>query len=442
METKTRGGPESPQDRRDRIRRQRRLGVLSELSTRLALGRAISLRGGGALSVPVYREFWLASIVSNIGSWMQMVAQGWLILQLTDSAFYLGLVGLMRAIPALSITLVGGVLADRVDRRRMLLFTQATAGLLALLLGLLDLFGVVAIWHILVIAFASAAVMALDNPTRQALVPDLVGKENIPSAVGLNSAAWNGAAVVGPALAGLLVAAVGTAGAFLLNGASYVAVLWVVGRMPPQPPKGNVRESIAQNLAAGLRYMRGDPRIWGLMLVIGVATFFGRPYLQFMPVFAQDVLGTGPTGYGVLMAANGIGALAGAIAVAPLGASRRKGELLILITALFGASLLLFAGSRWYLPSLLLLVLVGAAQTLNMGLTNTLLQLTVPGELRGRVMAAYTLVPMGLMPLGQLLVGSLGARTTVPVAVALGAGVVTLFSLAAAWALPAVRKMP
>jgi len=440
--TETRDQRERSEASRERARKQRRLSAITGLATRLTLGRTTPLRGAGALAVPEYRNFWLASIVSNVGSWMQYVAQGWLILELTDSAFYLGLVGLMRAVPALSITLFGGVLADRLDRRKVLLVTQASAGMLALALGLLDAFGIVAIWHILLIAFLSAVVMAIDNPTRQALVPDLVGKENIPSAVGLNSAAWNGAAVVGPALAGLLVAAIGTAGAFLLNGVSYLAVLAVVYRMPAQPPKGDMRESILQNLVAGLRYIRSDRRIWGLMLTISVPTFFGRPYLQFMPVFAQNVLRVGAGGYGALMAVNGIGALIGAVAVAPLGGSRRKGALLLVVTALFGASLLLFTGSRWLAVSIPLLMVIGATQTLNMGLTNTLLQLTVPGDMRGRVMSAYTLIPMGLMPLGQMVTGSVGARITVPLAVAIGAGVVLAFAVAASRLLPAVRKMP
>lgn len=433
----------SPNNHRRAVRRKRRLQAISELATRLTLGRTISIRGAGALAVPQYRNFWLASIVSNVGAWMQFVAQGWLILELTDSAFYLGLVGLVRAVPALSITLVGGVLADRLDRRKILLLTQSLGGVLALILGTLDATGLVTIWHILTIAFLSAVVMALDNPTRQALVPDLVGKENIASAVGLNSAAWNGAAVIGPAFAGLLVAAVGTAGAFLLNGISFLAVVWAVWAMAPQPPRREVaKDSILDNLKAGLQFIRQDRRIWGLMLVISIPTFFGRPFMQFMPVFAQDVLRVGASGYGALMAISGIGALAGAIAVAPLGASKNKGLRLLTVTAIFGATLILFSASRWFVPSAILLIIIGAAQTLNMGLTNTLLQLNIPGEMRGRVMSAYTLIPMGLMPLGQTITGSLGSLITVPVAVGIGAIAVLAFSLGAFRFLPEVRKMP
>lgn len=428
--------------RAQRGRRNRRWRDMTEVAARLTLGRTLPISGGGALAVPEFRDFWIGSIVSNIGSWMQIVAQGWLILQLTNSAFYLGLVGLVRAVPALSITLVGGVLADRLDRRRVLLFTQTAFGLLALILGLLDAAGIVTIWQILVITFLSSAVGALDNPTRQALVPDLVGQENIASAVGLNSAAWNGAAVVGPAIAGVLVAAISTSGAFILNGLSYFAVVWAVWKMRPRPRRAATRQTILQNLVGGLEFMRRDSRVWGPMLIMAVATFFARPYLQLMPIFAQDVLHTDASGYGVLMGATGVGALVGAILVAPLGNSTRKGSMQMLTTALFGVSLLAFAGSRWFLPSLAILLIVGATQTVLMGLTNTLLQLNVPGEMRGRVMAAYTLIPMGLMPLGQMVLGSVGDVAGVPLTVAVGALLVVVFTLAAIPILPEVRRLP
>ncbi|MBX6342782.1 MAG: MFS transporter, partial [Thermomicrobiaceae bacterium] len=341
--------------------------------------------------MPEFRRFWVSSIVSNVGSWMQIVAQGWLIVQLTNSPFYLGLVGLMRAIPALTVTLIGGVLADRIERRTMLLFTQTSAGLLALLLGLLNAAGVVTIWHILVISFLSSTVMALDNPARQALVPDLVGKDRIPSAVGLNSAAWNGAAVIGPSVAGVLVAWVSTAGAFILNGLSYFAVVWAVWTLPRQPRLGG-QQPMLKNLLAGLDFIRRDRRIWGLMLVAAVPALLGRPYQQLMPIFARDVLHGDASAYGVLMAASGLGALVGAILVSGLGSYERKGLLLLVVTAIFGASLLAFAASRWFVPSLVVLLVVGATATLQMGLTNTLLQMNVPGEMRGRVMSAYTLI--------------------------------------------------
>jgi len=435
--TPTEGAPEP------RSRRVPRWVELSQLAARISLGRGIAARaGGGALGVPEFRDFWIGSIVSNVGSWMQIVAQGWLILQLTNSAFYLGLVGLVRAVPALSITLVGGVLADRLDRRKVLLFTQTAFGLLALILGLLDAAGIVTIWQILLISFLSSTVAALDNPTRQALVPDLVGEENIASAIGLNSAAWNGAAVIGPAIAGVLVALISTSGAFILNGLSYFAVVWAVWKMHPRPHRNVSKESLLVNLTRGLDFIRRDRRVWGLMAVMAAATFLGRPFTQLMPIFAQNVLHSGASGYGVLMGASGVGALIGAIMVAPLGGTGHKGLLQLVTTGLFGVTLFLFAGSHWFVPSLIVLVFCGGFQTLLMGMTNTLLQLNVSPEMRGRVMSVYTLIPMGLMPLGSMVLGSIGDVVGVPLTVGVGAVLVTAATMFAYVVLPDVRAMP
>jgi MFS family permease len=373
---------------------------------------------------------------------MQLVAQGWLILDLTDSPFYLGLFGLLRSIPALTITLVGGVVADRVDRRRILLVTQVSASALALLLGVLDLSGLVRIWHVLAIAFLTATVMAFDNPARQSLVPSLVGRERIASAVGLNSAAWNAAAVVGPSLAGILVSAAGTGGVFMLNGLSYLPVIWAVWTIRPAPDGPRVRLGLAQNLLTGLRFIRSDRRIWGLLTMLAVPTLLGRPYLQLMPVFARDVLGVGASGYGLLMGVNGVGALAGALSVGAIGAQRGKGKRLVAVSALFGAALIAFSLSQWFLLSAALLLLIGASQTVVMALTNTLLQLNVTEEVRGRVMSVYTLIPMGFMPLGTMLLGTLGEEFGVPPVVGFAALLVVLFAALSYRILPEVRQLP
>ena len=417
--------------------------TLNRSAAAISLPRGVSLRpNGGALAVEDFRRFWYGSIISNVGSWMQMVAQGWLILQLTDSAFYLGLVGLVRAIPALSITLFGGVLADRLDRRRLLFFTQSTAAFLAIILGVLDVTGIVTVWQILLLAFLSSVVMAIDNPARQALVPDLVGKENIASAVGLNSAAWNSAAIIGPSVAGVLVAVISTSGAFFINGLSYFAVVYALWRIGPRPQIPRAPQSILQNLTSGLRFMLADRRIWGLMAVLSIPTFLGRPYMQLMPIFASNVLHRGAGGYGFLMAATGVGALGGAVTVGRFGRSRRKGLSLLIITLVFAVTLFFFALSRWFIPSIALLLVIGAAQTLFMAITNTLLQLNVPEEMRGRVMSVYTLIPMGLMPLGAMVMGTVGSAIGVPLTIAIGAVIVLAFAIMAFRLFPSVRTMP
>jgi MFS family permease len=397
--------------------------------------------GSGALGVREFRRFWLGMIVSNVGSWMQIIAQGWLILELTDSPFYLGLVGLVRAIPALSFTLIGGVLADRFDRRKLLMITQMSSAVVALTLGVLDIAGVITVWMVLALAFLAALIMSVDNPTRQALVPDLVGRENIGSAVGLNSAAWNGASIVGPSIAGALVAVAGTGGAFLLNGFSFLAVFFAVVTMKPLEQRPRGKQTILENLSAGLRFIMQDRRIWGIMLIMTIPTFFGRPIVQLMPAFARDVVETGPSGFGILMGVMGVGALVGALSVGKLSGSRwAQGSLLLGVTAMFGASLLLFSASPWYFASLFILLFVGAGQTLFMGIANTMLQLTISEEMRGRVMSAYVLIPMGLMPLGSMALGSLAEVIGVALAFGIGALIILLF-IAIAWRLlPELRE--
>ncbi len=411
-------------------------------SERTVLARLRDALGQSALAVPAYRRFWGSMLLSNLGSWLQLVAQGWLILALTNSPLYLGLYGLIRSLPTLTITLIGGAVADRIDRRKILLATQSSAAALALLLGFLDLTGMVRAWHILTIAFATATVMAFDNPARQALVPSLVGHERVPSAVGLNSAAWNAAAVIGPSLAGLLVAAAGTGWAFVLNGLSYLPVIWAVWTLEPARPSKTVGASLFVHVAVGIGAVRRDRRLLGLLTLLAVPTFLGRPYLQLMPVFARDVLHANAAGYGTLMGINGAGAFAGALLVGRTSKYQKRGQLLFFINIVFATALIAFTASHQLALSAVLLFVMGASQTLLMALTNTLLQLIVPDELRGRVMALYTLIPMGLMPLGTMVLGSLGAVVGVPFTVAVAAGLALGFTVAGRRLFPEAYRLP
>lgn len=394
-----------------------------------------------ALDIPAFRNYFIATVVSNIGSWMQIVAQGWLVLSLTDSPFYLGLVGLVRAVPTITLSLIGGVLADRFDRRRILIVTQSVAMISSVLLAALVILDVVTVWHILTISFISSVFFAADNPTRQALVPDLVGKERLTSAIGLNSAAWNGAAVIGPSIAGILIAVVGVSGAFLLNAASYLAVMGVVVTMPELPRYASTKRSVAGQLADGMRYISEHRAIWGILFLIAIPSLGARPYLQMMPVFARDILGLGATGYGVLMAASGIGALFGALAVTSLGNAGRRGLLLIGVTAGLGITLVLFSSSQWLVPSLILVIAVGGASTLMMSLANALLQGLVPGEMRGRVMSVYSLIAAGFMPLGSMLLGSVGSLIGVPLATGLGGAITVVTAVISARMLTDIRSV-
>ncbi|MCC6934881.1 MAG: MFS transporter [Thermomicrobiales bacterium] len=379
----------------------------------------------GALEVTVFRNYFLATIVSNIGSWMQILAQGWLILELTDSPFYLGLVGLVRAVPTIGLSLVGGVLADRFSRTRILMITQSVMALSSLVIAILTVAGVITVWHLLVISFISSVFFSVDNPTRQALVPDLVGRDKLASAIGLNSAAWNAAAIIGPSVAGVLIAAVSISGAFFLNAASYIPVLIVVGLIPRVERKVTASRSMSRQLSEGLSYIRSDRIIWGILLLIAIPSVVARPYTQMMPVFARDVLGLGATGFGVLMAASGLGALVGALITASLGGFAKRGWLLVINTIVLGITLVGFAQSRWIIPSIILVIFVGGTSTLMMSLANTLLQGLVPDAMRGRVMSVYTLIAGGLMPLGSMILGAAGEAIGVPLAVGIG-GIITI----------------
>ncbi len=393
-----------------------------------------------ALAVPAFRNWLIASVISNIGSWMQIVAQGWLVLQLTNSPFYLGLVGLVRAIPTIAFSLIGGVLADRFDRRRILVVTQSVAGLSSCLLAVLTWTGIVTVWHILAIGFVSSVFFAVDNPTRQAIVPDLVGKERVTSAVGLNSAAWNGAAIVGPSVAGVLLTIMSAAGLFLINGLSYLAVIVVVITLPHLPQRPLGRRSAAGQLADGVRYIAASRVVWGLLALIAVPSVLARPYVQLMPIFARDILDRGSAGYGLLMAASGIGALVGALVTASLGAHRRRGPLLLIVAFALGAALIAFAESSSFALSMCLAAVLGGTSTLMMSLTNSLLQGIVPDDMRGRVLSVYTLIAGGLMPLGSMVLGSAGAAIGVPLAVTIGGVVTILTTLVIARGIDEVRR--
>ena len=383
-----------------------------------------------SLAIRDFRLLWWGMIVSNIGTWMQMVAQGYLVYQLTDSPLMLGLVGFVRAVPVFIFSLFAGVVADRVDRRKLLIVTQTLAGVFAVILGVLTSMGVITVWMIMVLAFVSAAVAAFDNPTRQALVPDIVGKEYVANAVALQSAAFNGTGILGPSLAGLALGFTGVAACFYINAISFIAVIIALCMMASVPNRVMRKQTMFQNLREGFGYVRGNRTVAALLLLMALVGLLGRPYTQLMPAIQQDVLHVGATGLGLLMAFSSIGALIGALAVASLSDFKYRGLLLMASVAVFGVSLISFSLSRSFPLSLGLLVLVGGGATMGMSVTNMLIQLNVPGEFRGRIMSMYTMIAMGMMPLGSMLLGTIADFIGVPVTL-LGGGVGCLVGLAA-----------
>lgn len=368
-----------------------------------------------------YRLFFAGQLISLIGTWMQSVAQAWLVYRLTGSEALLGLVGFAGQIPVFLLAPFGGAFADRADRRRTLIATQTASLLAALTLSLLTLLGTVTVWHVVGVAVAFGVVNAVDMPTRQAFVANLVGKDDLVNAIALNSSMFNGARIVGPAVAGVLVAAVGEGWCFAANAASYVAVivglfLIRVERPAPSLPTTSTLDRIEE----GFRFAWTNVPIRSILLLLGIVSFTGMPYSVLMPVFSDRILHAGPRGLGLLMAASGCGALAGALLLATRGGVRGLGSWLSLAAGGFGASLVLFSFSRSLWLSIAFLVPAGFAMLVQMASSNTLIQSIVPDELRGRVMSVYSMMFMGMGPIGSLLAGALAERVGAPATVAAG----------------------
>jgi len=393
---------------------------------------ALRPRGSGrifrALRNRNYRLFWTGSFLSNIGTWMQSVAQGWLVLQLSNSPFWLGFVGFAGSLPVLAFSLIGGVVADLFDRRRLLLLTQTGLMLLALGLGTLTELRIVTIGHIVTIALLSGVMTALTLPTYQAIVRDLVEPEDLMNAIALNSIQFNLSRVIGPTLAGFAVGAIGVAGCFYLNAVSFLALIFALRhiRLPQVfgPPKAN---SLWEGFLEGVAYVRTQGRILRLLAIVAAISLFGLPYITLLPIFARDILRCGATGLGYLMAASGLGAVLGALVLARLGDFRSKGMLAVLGGITFGLSTFGFALSRAFGLSLFFLFVDGWAMVSSAAVVNTLLQTHVPGHMRGRVMSLYTLSFMGLMPVGNLMMGSLAEWIGAPWALAIGGLVIAAF---------------
>ena len=368
-----------------------------------------------------FRLYWFGQMVSLSGSWIQILAQGWLVLKLTNSPLYLGLVHAAASLPLLLLSMWGGVLADRFDKRKILLLTQFASMLLAFVLGALVSLQQVQLWHVFLIAFLLGTVNSIDAPTRQSYIVELVGKEDLTNAIALNSAVFNGARIVGPAIAGFLISKAGLGFCFYLNGISFLAVLWGLWLIDLAPLKHLELMSPVKNLILGLRYIRHTPCVLSLILLIAVSSIFGMAYMVLMPVFARDILKVGASGLGFLMSATGLGALIGALTLAYLGNFSSKSNFLLATCGLFSLAVFAFSLCRSYPFSLFIMAVAGWSLVSFTAATNTLLQSIVPHELRGRVMSVYVLAFMGLMPLGSFQAGVIAQWFGAPFALALGA---------------------
>jgi MFS family permease len=353
-----------------------------------------------------FRLFFFGSAISLIGTWMQTVAEGWLVYSLTSSPMALGLVRFLHTVPVTGLTIVGGAIADRMDKRRILTITQFVSMFLALLLGALVLTDSIQLWHVAIIGLALGVAHSFDIPARQSFIIEMVGKKDLMNAIALNSSMFNGARVIGPAIAGVLIGITGVGICFLINGFSYIAVIaaYLAMRLPKfVPHQGN--STIRQAMMEAVRFVMSDRVIRSILLIVATVSLFGWPFSVLMPDYAVEVLHLKGTGYGFLMATNGAGAFLGAVSLMTIGNYSHKGRLLFFGLVVFCLSLIGLSLVKTVWLAATLLALIGWSMILFFATANTLIQLSVPNSLRGRVMGIYSFCFIGISPFGSLLAG-------------------------------------
>jgi MFS family permease len=368
-----------------------------------------------------FQLFFSGQLISLIGTWMQSVAQSWLVYRLTGSSLLLGSVGFASQIPVFLVAPVGGIIADRHNRQHVVIGTQTASMLLAFTLAALTLTGVVQVWHIFVLASLLGVVNAFDIPGRQSFLSDMVGREDLMNAIALNSSMFNGARIIGPAIAGILVARIGEGWCFFANAVSYIAVIIGLLMMRVRGRSHRVSGSPLAHIVEGFRFVRHTGPIRAILLLLGLVSLVAMPYTVLMPVFADKILHGGARGLGILMGATGVGALLGALTLATRSGARGLGRWVALSCGGFGLSLVLFSLSRSFWISAALLLPVGFCMMLQMSSSNTLVQAMVPDHLRGRVMSVYSMMFMGMAPFGALFGGALADRLGAPLTVSMGA---------------------
>jgi MFS family permease len=418
------------------------------MATELQTGEQQEVRRAGgmfrALSHRNFRLFWAGAFLSNTGTWMQAVAQGLLVYQLTSSPFWLGVDGFMATAPGLVLTLLAGVFADLVDRRRLLIYTQIVAGFSAFTLAILIATGVVHVWMILLLSFITGCCFAIAGPSYQAITIDLVEREDIANAIALNSTQFQFSRVIGPVLAGVSLKFFGLAGCFFANALSFVAVIVALmmvrfDEKKASPPAHSVkdRKAVWQDLIEGLRYVRRRRRVFMLLMIAGMTSLFGAPYLSMIPVYARDIFHMDQDGNALLMGVSGAGAFVGALVLAYLGNFKYKGW--SVLSGAFGFALCLigFALSPQLLSRFSFSTRIGVALAFIFGMgfaivscvavVNTLLQQLVTNEMRGRVMSMFILSFIGTMPIGNLIAGAAAERFGAPRTLAAGGLIIAVF---------------
>jgi MFS family permease len=396
-----------------------------------------------ALSHRNYRLFFGGQGISLIGTWMQQIAMSWLVYRLTGSAVLLGVVGFTSRIPTFLLSPFAGVLVDRWDRHRILVMTQALSMVQAMILAILVLTGMVAVWHVIALSLFLGFINSVDVHARQSFVVEMIERrEDLGNAIALNSTIVNGARLVGPSVAGILIAALGEGLCFLLNGLSFIAVILALLAMKLRPREKKVKRSrVIQGLKEGFSYGFGSAPIRSVLLLLALVSLMGVPYTVLMPIFAEKVFHRGPEALGFLLGATGVGALVGSIYLASRKSVLGLGRVIVISAGLFGIGLIGFSLSRLFWLSLCFMLLTGSGMMVQMASSNTILQTIVEEDKRGRVMSFYTMSFMGMVPFGSLLAGNLAHVIGAPKTVTIGGIACILGSVWFAKKLPALRKV-
>jgi len=406
----------------------RHVSTLPPVST--ALRSPILQRAFAAFTYRDFRVLWFGAFASTVGTWMQKVAQSWLVLDLTNSSrFYLGLDDFLGQLPILLFTLLGGVIADRHDRKRLLIGSQFIQMATAFTLATLVYQGRIHISHILALSFTAGLAQAFGGPAYQAMIPSLINKKDLPNAIALNSIQFNLARVFGPLLAGATIATLGTVGCFTLNGVSFLVVIVALMSLSVAHVQPADRKPMLDEFKGGLAYARSQPDILALTVLASMTTFLGLPLLTFLPIFAREIFHGDIGRYSWMMSCSGMGAVAGALVIAWLGRFKHMGLALLVVQMIFGGLIAAFAVSRIYWLSNVLLFFSGATLLMVFSMTSSLVQLIVPDHLRGRVVSIYMVAFRGGMPLGSLASGFAATFIPIPVVLAINGLLVSLVAV-------------
>ncbi|NWF97583.1 MAG: MFS transporter [Nitrospirae bacterium] len=367
----------------------------------------LSSKSFSSLSFRDYRLFWLGQLISLSGTWMQSVAQSWLVYQLTKSPFYLGAVAAAGTLPILLFTLGGGIIADRFRKRNLLLLTQALSIIPALLLGILTDFEMIKVWQVAVLAAILGTINAFDIPARQSFMSELVSKDSLTNAIALNSAAFHGARMVGPVIAGIAIARIGLPACFYLNGLSFLAVIIALSMIKTMGEKHKTTASISKSFIEGLQFIKRQTDILGLIIMITIFSLIAMPFITLLPVFAAEIFKKGAEGFGLLVGATGAGALSAALFLAFKGDIRDKTKFMSFSAFCISLPLLVFSLSNNFHLSAFTLYLTGFGLVSFLATANSFIQLSSPDNLRGRAMSVYTFVFLGTAPIGNALIGTI-----------------------------------